>query len=163
MSTGEHVGVIVDCEGGSVSLYRGIARDREGREVKKFGGGGDHFVNFIKVVRSGRREDLNADVLEGHISTSVCHTGNISYRLGRKASREEMQARVRDISEFDNMFHRLLKHLTANEINVDTRSVTLGPWLDIDREKECFKDNEQANRLVHGFYRKPYVPPDLSS
>jgi len=160
---GERVGVIVDCEGGSVSLYRGIAWDREGREVKRFSGDGDHFVNFIKAVRSGRREDLNADVLEGHISTSVCHTGNISYRLGRKASREEMQARVRDISEFDDMFHRLLKHLTANEINVDAKSVTLGPWLDIDREKECFRDNEQANRLVHGFYREPYVLPDLSS
>jgi hypothetical protein len=74
-----------------------------------------------------------------------------------------MQTRVQDISEFDDMFHRLLKHLTANEINVDARSVTLGPWLDIDREKECFRDNEQANRMVRGFYRKPYVLPDLSS
>jgi predicted dehydrogenase len=58
--SGERVGVIVDCEGGSVSLYRGLAWDNEGKEIKKFSGGGDHFVNFIEAVRSGRRQDLKA-------------------------------------------------------------------------------------------------------
>ena len=159
---GERVGVIVDCEGGSVSLYRGMAWDNEGKQVKTFSGGGDHFVNFVEAVRSGRREDLNAEVLEGHISTAVSHTGNISYRLGVKASRKEMHARVRDIPIFRDMFDRLLEHLEAHKINVEARTVTLGPWLEIDRENECFKNNEQANRLVRGFYREPYVVPELS-
>lgn len=159
---GERVGVIVDCEGGSVSLYRGLAWDNEGKQVKTFSGGGDHFVNFIEAVRSGSREDLNAEVLEGHISTAVCHTGNISYRLGVKASRKEMHARVRDIPIFRDMFDRLLEHLAGHEIDVDAKTVTLGPWLEIDRENECFKNNEQANRLVRGFYREPYIVPDLS-
>jgi predicted dehydrogenase len=157
---GERVGVIVDCEGGSVSLYRGIAWDNEGKQVKSFSGGGDHFVNFIEAVRSGRREDLNAEVLEGHLSTAVCHTGNISYRLGKKASSEEMRDRVEGISTFNDMFGRLLEHLAAHEI--DTRMVTLGPWLEIDGKKERFRNNEQANRLAHGFYREPYTVPDLS-
>jgi predicted dehydrogenase len=160
---GERVGVVVDCEGGSVSLYRGIAWDKKGKEVRKFSGGGDHFVNFIEAVRNGRREDLNAEVLEGHLSTAVSHTGNISYRLGRKASKKEMRAQVRDIPVFNDMFERLLEHLAGHEIDVDARTVTLGPWLEIDRENECFKNNEQANRLVRGFYREPYVVPDLSS
>jgi len=159
---GEGVGVIVDCEGGSVSLYRGLAWDNEGKQVKTFSGGGDHFVNFIEAVRSGRREDLNAEVLEGHISTAVSHTGNISYRLGVKASRKEMHARVRDIPIFRDMFDRLLEHLAAHKINVEARTVTLGPWLEIDRQNECFRNNEQANRLVRGFYREPYVVPELS-
>ncbi|MDH4240457.1 MAG: gfo/Idh/MocA family oxidoreductase, partial [Phycisphaerae bacterium] len=159
---GEQVGVVVDCEGGSVSLYRGIAWDNKGKEVRTFSGGGDHFVNFIEAVRNGRREDLNAEVLEGHLSTAVSHTGNISYRLGRKASKKEMRARVRDIPIFNDMFDRLLEHLAGHEIDVDARTVTLGPWLEIDRENECFKNNEQANRLVRGFYRQPYVVPDLS-
>jgi predicted dehydrogenase len=51
----ERVGVIVDCEGGSVSLYRGIAWDNEGKQIKTFSGGGDHFANFIEAVRAGRR------------------------------------------------------------------------------------------------------------
>jgi predicted dehydrogenase len=156
---GERVGVIVDCEGGSVSLYRGIAWDNQGKQIKSFSGNGDHFVNFIEAVRSGRRETLKADVLEGHISTAICHTGNISYRLGAKASEKEMRARVQDTPLFSDMFGRLLEHLAANDINAGAQTVTLGPWLEIDRQNECFKDNERANRLVRGFYREPYIVP----
>jgi len=43
-----------------------------------------HFTNFIDCVRSRRWQDLNADILEGHMSTTICHLGNISYRTGRK-------------------------------------------------------------------------------
>ena len=42
-----------------------------------------HFQNFIDCVRSGKWQDLNADILEGHISTSLCHLGNIACRLNR--------------------------------------------------------------------------------
>lgn len=160
---GERVGVIVNCQGGSVSLYRGIAWDNEGKQVASFNGGGDHFANFIKAVRSGRREDLNADVLEGHLSTAVTHTGNISYRLGRKASKRKMLRAVRDIPLFKEMYDRLLNHLSANDIDADAKTVTLGPWLEIDRKNERFKDNKRANRLVRGFYREPYAVPDMSS
>jgi len=160
---GERVGVIVDCEGGSVSLYRGIAWDNEGKEVAKFSGRGDHFVNFIEAVRAGRREHLTAEILEGHTSTAVCHTGNISYRLGEKASVKEMRAQVRDVPAFNEMFENLLEHLAAHEIDADAGTVTLGPWLQIDSRNERFKDNKQANRLARGFYRAPYIVPDLSA
>ena len=43
-----------------------------------------HFQNFIDCVRSRRREDLNCEVEQGHLSTSLCHLANISYRVGRK-------------------------------------------------------------------------------
>ncbi len=158
---GERVGVIADCEGGTVSLYRGIAWDNDGKQFKSFSGGGDHFANFIDAVRSGRREDLNAEVFEGHTSTAVCHTGNISYRLGATAIEKQMRASVQDIPILNDIFDRLLEHLAAHEIDAGT--ATLGPWLEIDRQKERFKDNEQANRLVRGFYRSPYVVPDLST
>jgi hypothetical protein len=160
---GERVGVIVDCEGGRVSLYRGIAWDNEGKKVKSFSGGGDHFVNFIEAVRSGKREDLNAEVLEGHRSTAVCHVGNISSRLGKTASKAQMRRQTSDVPIFGEMFDRLLVHLAANEIDVDAKAVTLGPWLQIDRPNERFKDSKQANRLARGFYREPYTVPDLSA
>jgi predicted dehydrogenase len=159
---GERVGVIVNCEGGSVSLYRGIAWDKEGKQIMSFSGGGNHFVNFIEAILSGRRQDLNAEVLEGHLSTAVCHTGNISYRLGEKASVKQMHDQVRDVPLFGDMLDRLLKHIAAHEIDVDADTVTLGPWLQIDRENERFKDSEPANRLIRGFYREPYIVPDLS-
>jgi len=46
--------------------------------------GDPHFSNFIDCVRSRKMEDLKSDILEGHMSTALCHLGNISYRSGRK-------------------------------------------------------------------------------
>jgi hypothetical protein len=79
--TGAGVGVIVECEGGTVVVpnYSGaIVFDKDGKEMKKFEGSEDHFKNFINACRSRRVEDLNADILEGHLSSALCHTGNIS-------------------------------------------------------------------------------------
>jgi predicted dehydrogenase len=48
------------------------------------GAGGDaHFVNFIDAVRSGKPQDLTADIEGGHLSAALCHMANISYRLCR--------------------------------------------------------------------------------
>ena len=46
-------------------------------------GGGNHWANFIDVVRSRKKEDLNAPIEEGHYSCALMHLANISYRLGR--------------------------------------------------------------------------------
>lgn len=46
--------------------------------------GEEHFANFIEAVRSRRREDLHCEIEEGHLSTSLAHLANISYRTGRK-------------------------------------------------------------------------------
>ena len=43
----------------------------------------DHFANFIDCVRSRKVENLRAPLEEGHLSTTLCHLGNISYRVGR--------------------------------------------------------------------------------
>jgi predicted dehydrogenase len=43
-----------------------------------------HFQNFIDCVRSRKRENLNCEILEGHMSTSLCHLANIAFRTGRK-------------------------------------------------------------------------------
>ena len=158
---GERVGVIVNCEGGTVSLYRGIAWDNEGKEVQRFSGGGNHFANFIDAVREGDRSRLNAEAEVGHRSTAVCHAGNISYRVGEAAPVEKQRAAVQDIPLLNEMYDRYLDHLAANEIDPNTS--ILGPWLEVDRENECFKDHERANELAHGWYREPYVVPDLSA
>src|SRR5688500_5140971 len=46
------------------------------------GSGRSHFANFIKAVKSRKVEDLNADVEVGHVSSALCHLGNISYQVG---------------------------------------------------------------------------------
>ncbi len=40
-----------------------------------------HVQNFVAAIRDGTA--LNADALVGHLSTSLCHLGNIATRLGR--------------------------------------------------------------------------------
>jgi len=41
-----------------------------------------HFANFLDCVRTRKRP--NADVEQVHLSTLLCHYGNIAYRVGRK-------------------------------------------------------------------------------
>jgi predicted dehydrogenase len=43
-----------------------------------------HFANFIDCVRTRKAEALAAPILEGHLSTSICHLANIAYRVGRQ-------------------------------------------------------------------------------
>ncbi|MBI3696604.1 MAG: Gfo/Idh/MocA family oxidoreductase [Acidobacteria bacterium] len=45
--------------------------------------GGSNWANFIKAVRSRKVSDLNAPIEEGHLSATLVHLANISYRLGR--------------------------------------------------------------------------------
>jgi predicted dehydrogenase len=47
-------------------------------------GEGDHFANFVAAVKARDPRRLHADIEEGHISSALCHLGNIAYRLGRK-------------------------------------------------------------------------------
>jgi hypothetical protein len=42
-----------------------------------------HFRNFFAAVRSRKRSDLTAEILEGHMSSALCHLANIAYRTGR--------------------------------------------------------------------------------
>ena len=59
----------------------------------------DHFANFTKAVRSRNAGELHADILEGHLSSALCHLGNISYRLGREVpfDSQEVKALACDI------------------------------------------------------------------
>ncbi len=44
----------------------------------------DHYGNFCEAVRSRDRKQQNAEINETHLSTSLCHLGNIAYRMGRE-------------------------------------------------------------------------------
>jgi predicted dehydrogenase len=44
---------------------------------------GNNWANFIDCVVSRKKENLNAPIEEGYISTTLLHLGNASYRVGR--------------------------------------------------------------------------------
>ena len=55
------------------------------RRAPAASGGGDHFANFVEAVQSPQAPSRStADIEEGHLSSALCHLGNIAYRLGRK-------------------------------------------------------------------------------
>lgn len=63
------------------------AYDAAGKLVKQ--GSSDvgqqaHIRNFLDAVRSRKRESLNQEIYSGHVSSSMCHAGNISWRTGKK-------------------------------------------------------------------------------
>ena len=161
---GAGVGVIIECEGGYVVVpnYSGaLVYDKDGKQMKEFKGSEDHFKNFILACRSRRVEDLNADILEGHLSSALCHTGNISYRLGKKSKPEEILEQVKGDRGAEESFGRMKEHLAKNEVDVTKDLLTVGPALKFDADKEQFIDNEAANALVKDKYREPFVVPEI--
>ena len=160
---GASIGVVVDCEEGQVvvSNYRGAtAYDKNGKQIKKWEATVDHFENFLNACRSREVSDLNADIWEGHISSGLCHTGNISYRLGQGASADAIKDNIRSLHGAEESFDRMAEHLAANEIDIAKDKVVLGKVLQMDPKVEKFIGAPEADRLLTRDYRKPYVVPD---
>jgi len=159
---GVDVGVVTDCEGGSMVIgnYNSATMvDKEGKQIKKFAGGASHFENFVNAVRSRKQADLRADILEGHLSSALCHTGNISYRLGKTQSPEEIRDAVKSVPDLAEALGRMEQHLGANKVDLHKTPAMLGAILKMDAKTERFRDNALANQLLTREYRKPFVVP----
>jgi hypothetical protein len=125
----------------------------------------NHFANFIGAVRSRKREDLNAEIIEGHQSTALCHVGNISWRLGREASVTEVREQLSKLKVHDNVHEtldRTVKHLGDNKVELDKTKLVLGAVLSLDSDREAFVDNPQANAFLTREYRQPFLVPSES-
>jgi predicted dehydrogenase len=160
---GASVGCVIECEGGYVTVPNyssAIAYDKNGKELKKWSGAEDHFANFIKAVHSRRVEDLHADILEGHLSSALCHTGNISYRLGAKKSPQEIQSALKGTPGLTEAFDRMAAHLDKNGVDIAKDKVTLGVPLKMNPKTEKFIANKDADELLTRKYRAPYVVPE---
>src|SRR5882762_4463297 len=57
-------------------------------------GSGDHYANFIDCIRSRRAQDIHSPIEEAHISTTLVHLANASYRLGRTLQFDSAQEQV---------------------------------------------------------------------
>ena len=62
-----------------------------------------HFRNWALSVRSRRREDLSAEITQGHMSSALCHLANISYRVNRTVN-------------FDPQSEKFIDDTHANEL-----------------------------------------------
>ncbi len=162
---GSKVGVIFEGSDGYVvspSYDSATAFDKDGNKIKDFKGGANHFANFLQAVRSRKVEELNADILEGHLSSALCHTGNIAYRLGTKIAWTDAAKQVESLKTSDNAkdtFERTVAHLKDNKVDLDAEQVQFGPALAFDPKAENFPGNDEANKMVTREYRAPFVVP----
>jgi predicted dehydrogenase len=163
---GSRIGVVVQCENGyvvSTDSYSEVeAFDNNGDRIKRFRGGGNHFGNFLDAVRSRKRSDLNADVLEGHLSSALCHTGGISHQLGEPRTASEILQTIGKNEKLRDSVERMFKHLRANEVNIDEPVVTAGVVLEMDPKTEKFTNNSAASEMLHRADRKPFVVPEIA-
>jgi len=63
----------------------------------------------LEAIRSGRNEDMHSDIYEGHLSTSLCHLANISYRVGRSLKFIGAQEKFANDPEADSMLTRVYR------------------------------------------------------
>jgi len=164
--TGTNIGVVVQCENGywSAGDGGGWVWDNDNKRTDKQisgRGGGSHHQNFIDAVRSHKVSDLNADIEKGHLSSALCHMGNISYRLGKKMSVSEARNSIDNEYVMDS-FERMLEHLKVNEVDLEKEPITMGPMLTMDPRTEKFvgEYSDWANMYVKRNYREPFVVPD---
>jgi predicted dehydrogenase len=137
--------------------------DPEGKLIKTFEGKGvNHFANFLVCVKSRKREEQKAEILEGHQSSALCHIGNISWRLGRTASPAELRAELGKMKVHENVLEtldRTLAHLKDNKVDLEATPLTLGSRLELAEGREDFVNRPDANALLTREYRKPFVMP----
>lgn len=154
--------VVIECEGGYYS--GGWAYDYEDKKLKQFKvtEGEGHHANFIKAVRSRKVSDLAADILQGHLSTALCHIGNISYLLGRAADRGDIVNSLQSSEVPLDAYERLCEHLSLNEVDLQQTPMTLGPWLAMDSDAERFVGDlsNEANMYLARNYRQPFIVPE---
>jgi hypothetical protein len=138
---------------------RAIVYSLKGEELKRFTGGENHFGNFVKAVRSRKKEDLNADILEGHLSSALCHLGNISYRLGKDEPFNKQSKAFGDNKEAAETFLRMEEHLKDNSVKLEETKYRLGRSLKLDPKAETFLNDKEADAMLTREYRKGFEVP----
>jgi len=159
---GVQIGVIVHCENGTLRIpsYTGAtAHDGAGREVRRFEEGGDPFANWVAACKSRRVEDLLSPIEVGVRSSALVHLGNASHRVGRALGKDELLGALKSSTLLTTNCQRLFAHLDANEVDLAKEKLVLGPCLVLDTVHGCFQQHDQANALLAGKYREPYVLP----
>ncbi len=181
------VGVVVQYENGSVVCpdYNNAAvYDNKGELLRTFGNvavakdvvksasfeasplppagpdGENHYANFLSAVRSRKVADLHCKIIDGHISSALCHTGNISYQLGKKTAPEVIREKLKGNAEGADSYARLAAHLDANGVDIAKDQLAFGELLKMDPKTEKFIGNAAADALLKRTGRPGFTVPE---
>ncbi len=167
---GVRIGLVVHCEDGYFAGGRGggWVYDNAGERIQQFSGegGNKHHINFIDAMRARNSDMLNADILEGHLSTTLCHLGNISHLSGEVQTSSHVKDRVKDIPILAESFERFTNHLVANDIQLEEKNITYGAPLTISQDTldiaaTGVNTKALANSLKSHSYRIPFEVPEM--
>ncbi len=163
---GVKIGNVLECEDGYAVLGVNDARilDRNGRLVHEFRGADHmarHVKNFVDACLARRPESLAAPILEGHLSSALCHFANISHRTGRISPPEEIRAAFRDRPFAAETLERFEEHLLERGLRPGELEIVLGRPLRLVPGREEF-DDPLPNLLLSRLYRPPFVVPALA-
>jgi predicted dehydrogenase len=167
---GVRIGIVIECEDGYFAggAGGGWTYDNAGKKIRQYAstGGEGHAANFIQAVRSRKREDLKADILGGHVSAALHHLGNISHRLGRRASFQEIAKMPGADSIGPEALDRFERHLSENGMDPAQTRAVFGAPLEVEAAAErlvsrsAYDTGYWANRMLTRNYRPPFIVPD---
>jgi hypothetical protein len=166
---GVSVGNVIDCEGGSVvvpSYTAATAYDKAGKVVKEFKGSDRHMQNFINVVRSRKTADLYGQIEEGHLSSALCHLGNISHVLGAATAPQILRDKIKGNAQLAEAHGRMVEHLAVNGVDLARTPLVYGVPLTLapkNAEKFVGEFSKEANPLLTRQYRAPYIVPAIAA
>ena len=118
---------------------------------------GGAFGSFVHAVRSRKVEDLNADVLEGHYSSALCHLCNISYRLGASVPFNSKTNSLGGNKQVVASLEKVRDNVRTVGHKLEETTYFLGRQLQVDPKTERFIGDRDADRLLTRNYRKPFT------
>ena len=159
------IGNVIHCEGGFIAESK--AYDNDGKAIEKFDNfqdGPDHMKNFIDSVRAGKLTRDVLDVSHGHHAAALAHMANVSYRLGKKMSNDQIRERLSGNKAALETFEHFVQNLVDNKIDVNADQAACGPMLEFDPVTEKFIGEfaKEANEIATEQYAAGFELPSVS-
>jgi len=156
---GVTIGNVLEYEGGKILGGHGSSCtvvDNDGKEIKKFSGGGDSIHKFIDDALRGKQDALRG-AQNGHHSSALAHLGTHALNLGKKADPDQIKAAFSKTPALTDAFGRMQEHLAANGVK---GGITMGVPLTTDGVKLTGEFAKAATKLDHETYRDEFKLPN---
>jgi len=155
---------VFECEDGFIS--DNVVYDVNGKMIRQFSGHGqeNHLPAFIQAIQDQNPQSVPCSVEDGHISSALCHLGNISHRTGQSSEPDIILQTVKSSTLQSETLQRIFEHLTKNKIDLQKNKLILGPTLTFDSNLEKFigAGAQPANALLKDNYREAWTVPEFT-
>lgn len=158
---GLRTNILIQCEGGyatETSIYDNRGERMDVLDVEPMP---VVHENFIEAVRAGKSSLVRSRIDKGHISCTLAHLANTSYRVGTSQNPSEVFERIKGSPYLVEALGRMTEHLGNNGVYLSKDPARIGPWLSYDAKREKYHGAfaGEANAYLTREYRAPYTLP----